>query len=535
MRRKFTKLYGREADWQGHLDEELREVYLQMLESDRHTLVNKVQRGEDDGGVPYMLGKSLLDDLPGGDTLPSMDVYESMRPEHRARTIQRMLTDLSDRLPLVLPPPQNGGGGGGNSQGQNNQQQQQSSGSGSSGNNPKSGTPSKSQQPQATTPKPAKPEPKKQPPTTAAAVADKPTDKPATERGLVEEDDPTKRKEIEVPDSIGGWSTGISEKEPLDYSDPTDDVPAASGGGGKQILARTKDQPMFYAMRDVWNKLAVDTDFAHKLPEGSERWNLHRVFKSHYNVSLLRNAKEDYGVTVEDIYFSLDTSGSVRAMADRIAAMAAASVGVVHLFHGTEGRPEYKILRKEPLKFPEQSFPEWDNKDTGLNSLKFKDPSSSEMKPEFEAFRKRFEEKWRPLYPHVGKSWGYGNMSFELDVAWMLETERPAPGSLLAFWGDTQGLGLYNTDLLKAIIRPYRFVWMYCYSRQRMQDYLHGFDLNDEPSLRKHLKAYTGSAFSQAEVVKFLLAGLPVIFDVNGGESLRVAMRQLEVLKKARA
>lgn len=471
MKPKATKVYPREAAWQGHLDEGQREQLLAFVESSRHTLVEKVRRNEITGDGIYDDVRILLDDLPGGaDQLPATEQLMRSPPEQRARMLQEALTELSHRLPPIPPPKQDGNG----------------KGKGKGGQGQGQGQP---------TPQPA-PNPAPKP-----ASARQQTPKQAKQEKQETDGSPHLRERTLDEDL---WFAEDGAQGHM------------GGGGGAQFLGQQRDKAVFYAVRELWEKLAIDYDHAQPIDEGSEKWSVPRIFKSRFNVNYVRHAKLDFARTVDDIYLVLDTSGSVHKFTKEIAAMAAASAGIVHLYHGTEARPQFAVRKATPLRFPGDRFPEWENKET--ESL-FADRAA------WEAFAQRFDEQH-----------GVWN-SFETQLAWWLRLEKPAPGSRLIFWGDTQGVGFLKPRVLRALVRPYKFCWLLPYPREhtvaehyvRAQMRHQGLSHSREEWVAwavDHPDATGGVEYPKLEGV-----GLPVLFDISDGQGIRRMLQRLQTIK----
>lgn len=322
----------------------------------------------------------------------------------------------------------------------------------------------------------------------------------------------------------------------------TNERPTASSnnGGGEQYRSLTKNAGLFWAIRDLINKLAVDTDWLDTIPEGVDKWDTGRVFRSGFNASYLRNAKDDYRVTVDEMFLSLDTSGSVREYADEIAAMAAGAVGLVRLFHGTEGKPQIEILRKNALKFPGQAFPEWDE---GRNARLVRNPELdpekvdgaarraggrhySDYSPEFTSFYQAWYEEQCAHYPDLRAY--LGGEHFEVYLAWLLYRYRPAPGTRLLFWGDTHGVAFANPYLIKQMVRPYRFVWMTPFTFEEREQWIQ--ENGGQEVLDRQFGRGEWWRVDHAEFVKLEYAGLPVLHGVNSASSVRQSLRRIQTL-----
>lgn len=311
-------------------------------------------------------------------------------------------------------------------------------------------------------------------------------------------------------------------------------------GGGEQYRSTVKNAGMFYVIRQLIDKLAVDTDWLDTLPEGAEKWDTARVFRSGFNPNYLRNAKDDYRVTVDEMYLSLDTSGSVLRYAQEIAAMAAGAVGLVRLFHGTEGKPQIEIMRKSPLKYPGQYFPEWD---LGYNARLVRNPdlSSAQVQgaarraggvhydsysDEFSNFIQAWMNEQEAAFPSLRGYWTAE--FFEPHVAWMLHKYRPSPGTRLLFWGDTESVGIANPWLLKQMMRPYRFVWMTPYNpvaHERHVEYQGG-----KEEMERHFAENKWYHHDHFEYLKLEYVGLPVLHNVNSALGVRQSLQRLQTL-----
>lgn len=110
-KKKFTKTYGEDALWQGHIpDEGQRKSYLEQVGNQRHEVVSEI-RGADDhtidgrftGADAYDAAHQLYNDLPATTPASYPEVMQWMQfdQEAKARTMQRLLTDLSKRMEYV--------------------------------------------------------------------------------------------------------------------------------------------------------------------------------------------------------------------------------------------------------------------------------------------------------------------------------------------------------------------------------------------------------------------------------------------------
>ena len=526
-KQKFTKTYGQDAPWLDPLTVDSSK--LEMVGEKRHTLVQEIAQANDHtidgaltGAVEYEVARDFYNNLPATTEAryPTVaDFINTRGREQRARLMQRLLTDLAKRMDYVElppPPPQGGGGGGGNPPpsggGQQPPQRQPGQGQGQP-QRPRPGREGGPAQAPAPQPKPAQPKPQAQQQAPAPATQDK---KPAEEKAPAA--DPR--------------MTDVTNK--LDEDDKQD----LHNGGGIQYRSEVKNAGMFYAIRYIIQRLAVDVDWLETTPEGRDTWNLGRIFRSGYNPNYLRNAQDDRRVTVDEMYLSLDTSGSVLSYAEEIAAMAAGAVGLVRLFHGTEGKPQIEIRRKSPLAYPGQAFPEWDEgRDARLVrnlSLPSEDingrakAAGGRNYGRYSVESQRFLAAWMAEqenhFPSLRGNWTEEN--FEPYIAWWLHVYRPAPGTRLLFWGDTQGSGIANPWLLKQMMRNYRFVWMTPYTQKQLDYYLHYFD--GEENLRRE---FARNNFGYAvECFGLEYVGLPVLHNVSSASSVRQALRRIQTL-----
>ena len=528
MKKKFTKTYGQDAPWLDPLAVDTSK--LEMVGEKRHTLVQEIAQADDHtidgaltGAVEFEVARDFYNNLPATTETryPAVaDFINTRGREQRARLMQRLLTDLAKRMDYVElppPPPQGGGGGGGNpppsgGSGQQGQPQRQP---GQGQPQPQRSRPGREGGPAQT---PA-PQPKPQQPKPAQAPA------PAAQG---------KKAEESPAPSADPCMTEVTNK--LDEAPP---VEREHSGGGVQYRSETKNAGMFYAIRYIIQRLAVDVDWLATTPEGRDTWNLGRIFRSGYNPNYLRNAQDDRLVTVDEMFLSLDTSGSVLAYAEEIAAMAAGAVGLVRLFHGTEGKPQIEIRRKSPLAYPGQAFPEWDEgrdarlvRNPGLPSEDINGRAKaaggrhySQYSPESERFLTAWMREQEAHYPQLVGNWHSEN--FEAYLAWWLHVYRPAPGTRLLFWGDTQSVGFANPWLLKQMVRNYRFVWMTPYTPDNIAHYLRYYD--GEASMRRQFAQGNFNNYS-CEFFGLEYVGLPVLHGVNSASSVRQALRRIQTL-----
>lgn len=525
-KKKFTKTYGEEAQWQGLVPEDIRKTDLELVGNKRHEVVNEI-RGADayttdgmmTGADEYSAARDLYNDLP--DVTPAVypDVYTFMAldNEAKARTMQRLLTDLSKRMEYVElppPPPQGGGGGGGGG-----------------GTPPRGGQPPKQpgkgqgqpQQGQGQQPQPGQGQ--GQQPQGGGGGQPSP---PQPQYGTNE----VKRNQQGRPAAAKDQRMTGVENTPPESSNIS--------GGGMQYRSLAKNAGLFWAIRDLINKLAVDTDWLDTIPEGADKWDTGRVFRSGFNANYLRNAKDDYRVTVDEMYLSLDTSGSVRMYADEIAAMAAGAVGTVRLFHGTEGKPQIEIMRKNALKFPGQAFPEWDE---GRNARLVRNPELaatevtgdarhaggshySQYSAEFNAFIAAWMKEQEANFPTLPSYWNHEY--FEPYLAWLLYRYRPTPGTRLLFWGDTHGVYFANPYLLKQMVRNYRFVWMTPFSPREVEGWTK--EMGGKEQLEEYFQHDKWWKVDRAEFLKLEYVGLPVLHNVNSAASVRQSLRRIQTL-----
>lgn len=280
-------------------------------------------------------------------------------------------------------------------------------------------------------------------------------------------------------------------------------------GGGEQFYSDHKQESIFLSIRRLLSKLAEHRDYSQTLETGLDRWDARQLLTARWNPTRLPTAKRDYATRIDDIYLSLDTSGSVNHLTSEIASMAAGAAGVVHLYTGTEGRPEMWVPRSTPLSSPSAPFPEWHAQ-----------RNMAEDTTRFNRWTRMFMRKWGPLYPTLAAN------SFELRLGWMLEREKPRPGSRLLFWGDTEGVGFMAPRLLAHLVRPYRFAWLYPYPDRPLSqlDYHYHSRLVDDPEwVIRHADQCLG-----IEYPKLRLVGLPVLFEVADAIGIQRAMRDLQ-------
>lgn len=281
------------------------------------------------------------------------------------------------------------------------------------------------------------------------------------------------------------------------------------GGGGEQRHDEHTQESIFMSIRRLLQKLAEETDYSQVVENGRDRWDAKQLLVGRWNPTRIPLAKRDFATRIDHIYLSLDTSGSVDAYTSEIASMAAGAAGIVHLYTGTEGKPQYRVDRKEPLHSPNSPFPEWQNQSPMVYALGQDDKR-------FLEFERRFFEQWRPLYPALQ---GY---CFELWVAWLLEAEKPKPGSRLLFWGDTRCVYIQAPQLLAHLVRKHRFAWLFPYARDYSPTATRYIENGPEWVIRN------ADSITDWEWGKLEAVGLPVLFEVKDAVSIQRAMRELQ-------
>lgn len=285
-------------------------------------------------------------------------------------------------------------------------------------------------------------------------------------------------------------------------------VKATGFGGGGTLMdltvpIRTYNERMFTVVRDQFERLAAEPDPSDREPEGDEVWNARRIVKAYWRPDIYPIAKQNLARSPENIYFILDTSGSMQEFADVAASLAAGALGLVHLYHGSEAHPQVRIDRSEPLHSPKQ-FKGLGQTNSSQNYLHVEGGEAqtfvcSDQVPGYRAFRRE----------HSG---------FEGNLAWWLKQEKPPKGSRLIFWGDTHGVSFENTRMIRRMLRDYRFTWLLPFKVGEEHD---NFGDTDEHVLNHHESGY-------GEYVKLLAAGLQVIGGASSPEGLRVALRKLK-------
>lgn len=286
---------------------------------------------------------------------------------------------------------------------------------------------------------------------------------------------------------------------------------AAPTGGGDQFYGDHSQESIFTSIRRLLTKLAEEMDYSQVVDNGSHRWDPKQLLIGKWNPQRIPEAKKDYATRIDHIYLSLDTSGSVSAYTREIASMAAGAAGLVHLFTGTEGKPTNRVNRKTPLASPHSPFPEWRDQERLYGNSKYQERR--------QRFTERFFEEWKDLYPTLSGG------CFEYWLAWMLELEKPKPGSRLIFWGDTEGVEFHAPRLLAHLVRKYRFAWLLSEGPEddAHLTYWYHNKLDDPDYILAH-----ADDFTRKEYHKLRLVGLPVIFNVTNAQGIQRAMQELQ-------
>lgn len=291
-----------------------------------------------------------------------------------------------------------------------------------------------------------------------------------------------------------------------------DDWTPAESSGGDSHYGVVEDDSLFYAVRYLISKLAEHDDYSEMVPFGHARWDAKRVISSYWDPLMLEEAKQDYARQVDDVYLILDTSGSVSALANNIAAIAAGAAGIVHLYSGEEARPQRKVERTTPLRTSRDPFPEWENQSF---------VHSRERHADYKAWLDAFMAEYKPLYPE----WTWGADSFEAELAWFLHVEKPPKGSRILFWGDTCGALFGCPRLLAALLRPYRPAWLYSTT----------FDADWDQDMRNAFPPerliYKPRDLNHVEWPKLEAVGIPVIENIRTAENVRGMLQTLQMLR----
>lgn len=294
------------------------------------------------------------------------------------------------------------------------------------------------------------------------------------------------------------------------------------GGGGKtldlDLPMRKPEERLFHTVQEAFMRLAGEPDVSDKVPDGTEAWWAKKLAVARWKPQTVPTAKHDWVRSPEDIYFILDTSGSVSQWANIIAAMAAGALGLVHLYHGPEAHPTFQILRNTPLKTPSafkglgrEYGTVREGKDGGKTAEKQKDVCNTAV---------------------VGydKFWGAHRLShcWDTDLEWWLKQVKPAYGSRLIFWGDTMSVNFKDPQYIKRLLRPYRFVWMLPFGLDEWKRHYmgRGLAVGDVPDFDKLLQNPT--AYSSCEYLKLLAVGLQVIGNASSPGGMRDALRRVK-------
>lgn len=307
-----------------------------------------------------------------------------------------------------------------------------------------------------------------------------------------------------------GEGEGSGSEEDDEEEEEQKSVSTALGGGGKQIRAEVSDETHFYAARQAILNLAVAPDVMNREELGDDVIEPRRLLAARYNPAILLSLRKELGKTIDDVYIILDTSGSVSAFADKIATIAAAAAGIVHLYSGSEARPQYKVNRSTPLASPSSPFPEWEDQE----------PLWGEDDKEASAFAEQFtKENYDGFVDEDGDA--YGGNSFEEDVAWWLECEKPPIGSHIIFWTDTHGCGILRPTLLKSLLSNYHVTLMLPQTRDEALYYY------DSESMLQYMveNGLKDNGNSRIESYKFQAMDVPVLYDVKDGASFAEALR----------
>lgn len=297
------------------------------------------------------------------------------------------------------------------------------------------------------------------------------------------------------------------------------------GGGGASMDLKLKlkrpEERLFQVIQEQFTRLGGEPDPSDFLDDGEATWNVRKLLMARADPGVIMRARRDWAKSPEDIYFVLDTSGSMSSFAATIAACAAGALGLVHLFHGMEAHPQFEILRDTPLRHPREF--------KGLGSL-----AGGET---WEQLRAQNVEKQRlishPSIPgytefcvtHPAVSRGdytaqHNGGSFEVNLDWWLRKAKPAKGSRLIFFGDAMSVHFANPQYLARLVRPYKFTWLTPHSLEvgeRSYNAEHHADLLVNPQ-RYHWH----------EWLKLRAVGLQVLGECKDAPTLRAALKKVK-------
>lgn len=174
------------------------------------------------------------------------------------------------------------------------------------------------------------------------------------------------------------------------------------GGGDPEDFQKNSPDKMQKVLRHFFEKLADSPGYI-RTP-GRKNWDVRKLIKSKFNPIVINDAKHDREKIME-IYFILDSSGSMNEYARTFAGMLKGSRDIVKCYSGMEAHPN-KGENGENLNIPY-------------------------------------------------------NQSFATDVELWLKKVKPAPGSVFVFWGDTYGMNIRGEETrVRKMLRPYKAYWL---------------------------------------------------------------------------
>jgi hypothetical protein len=175
-----------------------------------------------------------------------------------------------------------------------------------------------------------------------------------------------------------------------------------NGGGDPEDYEDENSQKMRKLLRQLFEKLA-DTPGYNRI-EGRKSWDVRKLTKSKFNPVQTNEAKHARDKMME-IYFVLDSSGSMAEYARTFSHMLKGSKHLVKCYSGMEAHPN-----------------------RGENG-------------------ENFFSKY--------------NDSFATDLKNWLKIVKPAPGSVFIFWGDTCGMNIQGEEgIVRRLLRPYKAYWL---------------------------------------------------------------------------
>lgn len=429
--------------------------------------------------------KPIADEL--GIETPSAGEFSRMSPQQRAKALQQTLTRFSQKFkPNEFLEDGN--------QGQDQGQGQPGKGDGQGQPSPGKGKPSN---------KPAEGPPQGSAPSQAQGEPEKPD--------VHDFEDPHESGEA----GKAGEYTGELDDDWEEDEEEEEGRSRPTGGGGDQIRANnaaSPEQSIFEVIKQMLEALAVSPDYADRDDLGEDVYDLRRIIAARASPMMLNNAKRDRPVIVEDMYLMLDTSGSVSEYAGKIAAMAAGAAGLVHIFTGTEARPEFYVDRNRPLASAAEPFPEWRRQ-----------KSVNEPKAQWLRFIRHFDSTYL-----AGRYTGFGcsEGSFEAQFAWWLEKWQPRSGSRIIFWGDTHACGFAHPKLFKSLCEPYRVIWLLPQPRNEWERYFrdrYGASRDERPTLEQLDR--NASDYHSYEHLKLEAIGIPCLFGIHNPVGIRQALQ----------